>query len=68
MDLRAALQNGDSHAILSEVERGEDAAKAKYEGARKEELPGEIRQVVARQYTDVLSAHDRMRALRDTTD
>lgn len=68
MDLRAALQNGDRHAILSEVERGEDAAKAKYEDAREEELPGEVRQVVDRQYSDVLSAHDRMRALRDATD
>lgn len=67
LDLRAAVQGGDRKAILAEAERGEDVAKDKYESARKEqELGGELRQIVDRQYEDVRAAHDRIRSLRDS--
>ncbi len=67
LDLRAAVQGGDRKAILSEAERGEDVAKEKYESARRDqELGGELRQIVDRQYEDVRAAHDRIRSLRDS--
>lgn len=53
-------------AVLEEVERGEDHAKAAYGKALK--TPGlapQIRTVVEKQYQGVLSNHDRIRDLRN---
>lgn len=65
MELRSAVQGGDRKAILSEVERGEDVAKEKYEKAVGEPLPADVQGVVARQRREVEEAHDRIRTMRD---
>jgi uncharacterized protein (TIGR02284 family) len=52
-------------AVLEEVERGEDYAKAAYGKALKADLPPQVRSVVERQYQGVLSNHDRIRDLRN---
>lgn len=61
---KTAIGGGDV-AVLDEVERGEDIAKAVYARALETELPGEIMTVVDRQYRGVLQNHDRIRTLRD---
>ena len=66
INLKSAVTTGDDHAILAECERGEDSAVAEYKKAmEEEELSSPIRDTISRQYTDVKSAHDRIRELRD---
>lgn len=63
--VKAAVSDSNV-AVLEEVERGEDYAKAAYKKALKLELPLPLRNVVERQYEGTLRNHDRMRELRDT--
>jgi len=65
LDLKAAVTSHDDHAILAEVERGEDSAKKNYRHALDEDLPADIRALVEKQYQGVLQNHDRIRDLRD---
>ena len=66
INLRSAITSHDDHAILAECERGEDSAVNEYKKAmEKGELSAPIRETISRQYTDVKSAHDRIRELRD---
>jgi uncharacterized protein (TIGR02284 family) len=66
INLKAAITSQDDHAILAECERGEDSAVSEYKKAmEEEELSSPIRDTISRQYTDVKSAHDRIKALRD---
>ena len=66
LDVKAAATGRDTHAILEEVERGEDYAKGKYnEALTHEELPEDVREVLTRQYQGVIENHDRVRDLRD---
>lgn len=69
MDLKAALTGDDPHAILAAAERGEDHAVAEYEDALEDDdLPGQFRDLVARQADEVRRTHDRVRDLRDRFD
>jgi uncharacterized protein (TIGR02284 family) len=52
-------------AVLEEVERGEDYAKAAYGKALKSQLPPQVQSVLEKQYQGVLANHDRIRSLRD---
>lgn len=62
--VRAAV--GDTNtAVLEEVERGEDVAKAVCSRAMRNELPIEVKTVLDRQYQGVLRSHDRVRDLRN---
>ena len=64
IDIKSAVTGEDEGAIISECERGEDAAKRNYEDALGEEhLPGDVRSIIERQYTQVKEAHDRIRSL-----
>lgn len=63
VDVKAAIFGRDDAAVLSECERGEDVAKARYEAALREDLPPGIRTIVERQYQGVLQNHDMVRAL-----
>jgi uncharacterized protein (TIGR02284 family) len=66
INLKSAISSQDDHAILAECERGEDSAVSEYKKAMEEEdLSAPIRETISRQYTDVKSAHDRIKALRD---
>jgi len=66
INLKSAVTNGDDKAILSECERGEDSAVHEYEEAIQDGLTGVAREIVTRQFTEIKSAHDRVRNLRDT--
>lgn len=65
MDIKAAVTGKDEAAILNECERGEDHAKKAYKEALGQDLPEFVRETVQTQYDAVLSAHDRVKALRD---
>ena len=67
INLKSAVTSGDDHAILAECERGEDSAVKEYEKALKDNLSPSLRDIVARQYSEVKSAHDRIRKLRDAS-
>jgi uncharacterized protein (TIGR02284 family) len=67
IDLKVALTNGDAHSILSEAERGEDAAKKAYKNALETDLPAPLRELLTRQSEEVLQAHNTVRDLRDIT-
>ena len=66
INLKSAVTSGDDKAILSECERGEDSAMHEYEEAMRDGLTGTAREVVARQFTEIKSAHDRVKHLRDS--
>ena len=65
INLKSAVTSGDDKAILSECERGEDSAVHEYEDAMEDGLTGTARDIVARQFSEIKSAHDRVRNLRD---
>ena len=66
INLKSAVARGNDKAILAECERGEDSAVHEYEEAVQDGLTGAAREIVARQFTEIKSAHDRVRTLRDT--
>lgn len=64
--IKAKTAIGDHNdAVLEEVERGEDLAKAAYARALKAKLPVNVKAVVDQQYQGVLRNHDRVRDLRN---
>jgi uncharacterized protein (TIGR02284 family) len=65
INLKSAVTSGDDKAILSECERGEDSAVHEYEEAMNDGLTGQVREVVARQFSEIKNAHDRVKNLRD---
>jgi uncharacterized protein (TIGR02284 family) len=66
IDLKAALESGDEHAVLAECERGEDAAVNAFREAIDEgELSVDALAVVRRQSGVIKATHDRVRNLRD---
>jgi uncharacterized protein (TIGR02284 family) len=67
INVKSAVTNRDRHAILAEAERGEDAAVSAYEEAMEKNLPAPIKEIVSQQSAEVKAAHDKIRALRDST-
>ena len=65
INLKSAITSGDDHAILAECERGEDSAVNEYKKAMEDNLSSPLREIVSRQYSEVKSAHDRIKSLRD---
>ena len=63
MGLRAALTGGDEASVLSECERGEEAAMSNYRAAFNVDLPASIRQMVERQFAEIKEAHNHIRNL-----
>ena len=66
INLKSAVTSGDNKAVLTECERGEDSAVHEYQDAMNDGLTGTVREIVARQFTEIKSAHNRVRNLRDT--
>ena len=69
LNLKAAVTARDDQAIVSEVERGEDHIKAKFEDALKDQtLSPDCRTVVETAYGSVKSGHDEMSQLKHNLD
>jgi len=65
ISLRGLLSGGDSHAILSEADRGEDAIKKAYEDVLIATAGSAVNDVLTRQYAIVKAGHDRVRDMRN---
>lgn len=61
INIKSAVTGEDEAAIISECERGEDAAVKAYEEAV--DLPAGVKTLVERQFVQVKEAHDRIRSL-----
>lgn len=59
------LTGADDHAILSELERGEDATAATYQEAFARDLIDDAKSLIQRQYAEIKETHDRIRSLRN---
>jgi uncharacterized protein (TIGR02284 family) len=66
INIKSAVTGRDDAAILNECERGEDSAKNNYKSALEEALPANVMETIQTQYAAVQSAHDRIKALRDS--
>jgi uncharacterized protein (TIGR02284 family) len=65
INLKSVVTSGDDHAILAEAERGEDSAVKEFQEALEDGLSSPILETVSQQYSEVKTAHDRIRNLRD---
>ncbi|GJM17828.1 MAG: histidine kinase [Phycisphaeraceae bacterium] len=65
LEARGTVQGGDTHAVLAETERGEDAIKGCYEKVLKQNPGNALSSVLHGQYANVKTRHDRIRDLRD---
>ncbi len=63
-ELKAKLGGGD-HELLATAEQGEDEAKKAYKEALETHLPADLREIITRQQSSVVLAHDKTKALRD---
>ncbi len=63
-ELKANLGGGD-HTLLATAEQGEDVAKKAYQEALELHLPGDIRDLLARQQQHIQASHDQVKAFRD---
>ena len=65
MNLKETVMGNDEVAIVSEVERGEDVIKAKYDAALEDaDLSPSTRSLILDCYTSVKMGHDQMRDLK----
>jgi uncharacterized protein (TIGR02284 family) len=66
LDVKAAFTGHDTHNVLEECEFGEDAILKAYRTALEDEnLPAYLRETVSQQESELLDAHDEIKALRD---
>ena len=66
IDIKGTFTGKSDESILSECERGEDSAVDAYKDALKDEnLPGDVRTLVDRQFRSVKETHDRVKQWRD---
>lgn len=63
LNLKSAITGNDDAAIISECERGEDAAVRAYRDALSKILPADCKRVVTLQAEEIQDAHDRIRGL-----
>jgi uncharacterized protein (TIGR02284 family) len=66
MAFRDALTGNDSYSVLAAAEDGEDHAVDEYRRAVGADLSEEVRGIVERQAAEVKTAHDKVKALRDS--
>ncbi len=67
INIKSYVTGKDEAGVLNEAERGEDVAKKAYKDALAENLPANVMTVVQAQANEVMTAHDRVRDLRDAT-
>jgi uncharacterized protein (TIGR02284 family) len=63
INIKSAIAGHSDSAIIAEAERGENVAIQSYENALKSDLPPQVQPTIQRQFTQVKSAHDRVRQL-----
>ena len=63
INIKSTVTGEDEGAVIAECERGEDSAVKNYKEALSEDLPGDLKAIVEKQYAQVQEAHDRIRSL-----
>ena len=63
INIKSVVTGGGTEAIVSECERGEDAALENYERVLKQNLQPNVLPVVKHQYTEIKRTHDRIREM-----
>jgi uncharacterized protein (TIGR02284 family) len=66
INFKSAIASKEESAILAECERGEDAAVQAFEKAMRADLPLSVRDVISRQSSQIKTAHDQIKTLRDS--
>ncbi len=66
INIKSLVTGKDEAGILAEAERGEDSAKKAYKDALATNLSADVLSVVQAQADKVMTAHDRIRDLRDS--
>ena len=66
MSVKDAIAGSDPDGVLDAAEQGEDHAVSEYEKAVADDISPEFKAVLERQLTQVRSAHDQVRGLRDS--
>ena len=66
VDLEARIRPEDDKTLVTECERGEESTVKHYQHALESNLPGEVRQVVERQFRDIEGVIRELRKLEDT--
>ena len=67
INLKSAVTGHDSKAVLNECENGDAAALKTYEQALMvENLPGNIKNVIEKQHSEILEAKNKITALKQT--
>jgi len=64
LEVRTSLDHGAAIGVLLECERGENAARAKYEKALSIPLPQRVQEVLLDQLAEIRAAHDRFDHMR----
>ncbi len=63
LDLKTMAGHDHDAAVISEAERGEDAAKKAYQEALTKDVPTDLHDLIQEQYRVVLETHNKVRAL-----
>jgi uncharacterized protein (TIGR02284 family) len=66
MNVKSAVADRDDGVIISEVERGEDAAVNNYQEALRNILPSGLRSLIEKQFDSIQQAHQKVRELEIT--
>ena len=67
IDVKATFSGHDRHSVLAECERGEDAIKKAYTDALEENnLSADVRSLLLNQQNNVVTGHNKIKALRDS--
>ena len=66
LNVKTAITGKDEAAVLAECERGEDMAVVAYKDALAQDLPSDVRKLIAQQYQGAVANHDLVRGLRDS--
>ena len=65
LGLRTALSLDNDEALVEQCEHGEDHALEVYRNALDDHLPEFVRQVIGRQFEELMVNHERMKSLRN---
>ncbi len=66
MAVKDAISGSDPDGVLDAAEQGEDHTVSAYEDALKEDISADLRTTVERQFMSIKTAHDEVKALRDS--
>ena len=66
MAIKDAIAGDDPDGVLDAAEQGEDHAKGEYADALKADISPHLRMVVERQAREIQTAHDTVKAMRDS--